>query len=200
MAIHLGRLSPGASSNQPGRRCGNAFRKHGCPRLCAVPIRFCSRRGLPCRACCQPRGALLPHPFTLALQMGLSRSALLEAIRPAMRCFRFWKAVCFLWHFPWGRPRRRLSGAVFPWSPDFPPLKAHFNRERPQRAPQAAAIQPTGKRNHALSQSDVNSRLKIKLWRAVRLSPKGYGKSNYSWVCSPDAAYAASSASKDTLT
>ncbi len=31
----------------------------------AVPIRFCSRRGLPCRACCQPRGALLPHPFTL---------------------------------------------------------------------------------------------------------------------------------------
>ena len=26
MAIHLGRLSPGASSNQPGRRCGNAFR------------------------------------------------------------------------------------------------------------------------------------------------------------------------------
>ena len=25
----------------------------------------CSRRGLPCRACCQPRGALLPHHFTL---------------------------------------------------------------------------------------------------------------------------------------
>ncbi len=29
-------------------------------------------------------------------------------------------AVCFLWHFPWGRPRRVLPGTVFPWSPDFP--------------------------------------------------------------------------------
>ena len=29
-------------------------------------------------------------------------------------------AVCFLWHFPWGRPRRLLAGTVFPWSPDFP--------------------------------------------------------------------------------
>jgi len=30
-------------------------------------------------------------------------------------------AVCFLWHFPWGRPRRPLAATVFPWSPDFPP-------------------------------------------------------------------------------
>ena len=30
-------------------------------------------------------------------------------------------AVCFLWHCPWGRPRRPLAGTVFPWSPDFPP-------------------------------------------------------------------------------
>ena len=30
------------------------------------------------------------------------------------------RAVCFLWHFPWGHPRRTFSGAVFPWSPDFP--------------------------------------------------------------------------------
>jgi hypothetical protein len=29
-------------------------------------------------------------------------------------------AVCFLWHFPWGRPRRVLPGTYFPWSPDFP--------------------------------------------------------------------------------
>jgi hypothetical protein len=34
--------------------------------LRAVPIRFCSRWGLPCRPCCQARGGLLPHPFTLA--------------------------------------------------------------------------------------------------------------------------------------
>jgi len=32
-------------------------------------------------------------------------------------------AVCSLWHFPWGRPRRALPGTVFPWSPDFPPPK-----------------------------------------------------------------------------
>ena len=33
----------------------------------AVPIRSCSRRGLPCRPRCRGRGALLPHPFTLTL-------------------------------------------------------------------------------------------------------------------------------------
>jgi hypothetical protein len=32
----------------------------------AVPIRFCSRCGLPCRFRCRIRGALLPHLFTLA--------------------------------------------------------------------------------------------------------------------------------------
>jgi hypothetical protein len=38
------------------------------------------------------------------------------------------RAVCFLWHCPWGRPRRPLTGTVFPWSPDFPlPL----TRQRP---------------------------------------------------------------------
>lgn len=30
-----------------------------------VPIRSCSRWGLPCHACYQPCGGLLPHPFTL---------------------------------------------------------------------------------------------------------------------------------------
>jgi hypothetical protein len=44
-----------------------------------VPIRFCSRWGLPCRSCCQARGALLPHPFTLTSPC---------------------EAVCSLWHCP----------------------------------------------------------------------------------------------------
>src|SRR5690348_10183700 len=39
----------------------------------AAPIRSCSRWGLPCRPCCQARGALLPHHFALA--RGLSRDA-----------------------------------------------------------------------------------------------------------------------------
>src|SRR3569833_832317 len=33
-------------------------------------------------------------------------------------------AVCSLWHFPWGRPRRLLAVTVFRWSPDFPRLAA----------------------------------------------------------------------------
>src|SRR5271166_723250 len=33
------------------------------------------------------------------------------------------RAVCFLWRYPWGRPRRTLSGAASVWSPDFPPLR-----------------------------------------------------------------------------
>ena len=72
-------------------------------REAAVPIRSCSRWGLPCHPCCQGRGALLPHRF--ALTRGSRTLA---------------RAVCFLWHCPWGRPRRRLAGTVFPWSPDFP--------------------------------------------------------------------------------
>lgn len=70
----------------------------------AVPIRFCSRCGLPCRFRCRIRGALLPHLFTLAA------AALAGG-----------GAVHSLWHFPWGRPRRTLSGTVCRWSPDFPP-------------------------------------------------------------------------------
>src|ERR1700680_313952 len=71
----------------------------------AAPIRSCSRWGLPCRLRCRRRGALLPHRFTLAA--GFSP-------RGGLR---------FLWHFPWGHPRRTLSGTACPWSPDFPPRR-----------------------------------------------------------------------------
>ena len=68
---------------QPTRAAGptdEALRRlNKAPRV--APIRFCSRRGLPCRRRCRPRGALLPHPFTLAF----SRMAL----RPAIRRFAF---------------------------------------------------------------------------------------------------------------
>src|SRR5450631_2955194 len=78
----------------------------------AVPIRSCSRCGLPCRFRCRTRGALLPHLFTLA-------SSEEEAVRS-------------LWHCPWGRPRRTLSGTVCRWSPDFP-LPQPFGRSRSGR-------------------------------------------------------------------
>ena len=34
-----------------------------------------------------------------------------------------WRAVRSLWHFPWGRPRRTLSGTACQGSPDFPPRR-----------------------------------------------------------------------------
>ncbi len=99
-AILLGRRLPAASRNQPGWQAETALKVA----LRAIPIRFCSRWGLPCRPCCQARGGLLPHPFTLTP----------PANRPASIRGRFaGGAVCFLWHFPWGRPRRTLSGTVF---------------------------------------------------------------------------------------
>ncbi len=63
MTIHLGRLLPDASRDLPGWRPGNMPAAQGG----AIPIWSCSRWGLPCRFCYQPRGALLPHPFTLTL-------------------------------------------------------------------------------------------------------------------------------------
>ena len=55
--IHLGRTSPCASSDLPEPRAGraNGFL------FGLAPGGVCHRR-----ACCQPRGALLPHHFTLA--------------------------------------------------------------------------------------------------------------------------------------
>jgi len=79
--IPLGRASLRASRDQPGRRGGNAPASV-LAHPPATPIRSCSRWGLPCRPCCQGRGALLPHRFTLTCAT--------EAA----------PAVCFLWHFP----------------------------------------------------------------------------------------------------
>ena len=66
-AIHLGRRLPGASSNLPGRPDPDTGPEHHRLRADAraVPIRFCSRWGLPCHSGCPERGALLPHRFTL---------------------------------------------------------------------------------------------------------------------------------------
>ncbi len=97
--------------------CAEATRRNGTLRL-AAPIRSCSRWGLPCRPRCRGRGALLPPRFTLTGWRG-------EPSEPA---------VCFLWHYPWGRPRRVLPGTVPPWSPDLP----HRAREP------GAAVQPSG--------------------------------------------------------
>jgi len=81
-AIPLGRRSPGASSNLPGRPDPDIDPDTACAGR-AVPIRSCSRWGLPCRRRCRRRGALLPHLFTLTAA---------DTQRAA--------AVSSLWHFP----------------------------------------------------------------------------------------------------
>ncbi len=123
MAIHLGRASPRASSNQPGRRCENAFRPTAeaaglCrPYSVLLPAGFALPALLPALRCA------LTAPFHPYPIFGQPRSALLET--PNVNGLNW--AVCFLWHFPWGRPRRTLSGAVFPWSPDFPPPEKRYD-------------------------------------------------------------------------
>ena len=50
-------------ATHPDDRPGNGLTSLAGSRV--IPIRSCSRWGLPCRPCCQRRGGLLPHPFTL---------------------------------------------------------------------------------------------------------------------------------------
>ncbi len=79
-AIPLRRRLPGASSNQPGQQdlgIDPEVRPHlraNEPRT--VPIRSCSRWGLPCRRRYRRRGALLPHRFTLTAAYATPRGGL----------------------------------------------------------------------------------------------------------------------------
>ena len=91
--IPLGRTSPCASSDLPGSTRG----QRAAARAACFPIWSCSERGLPCRSCCQDRGALLPHRFTLASRRTRGPSA---------------SAVCFLLHFPWACAPQALPGAL----------------------------------------------------------------------------------------
>ena len=95
MTIPLALRLPAGSSRQPGPLGA----KLPCPPAAsgmghAIPIRRCSRWGLPCRSCCQSRGGLLPHRFTLAAADcgGLFSVALSLGLPPPgvtrHRCFR----------------------------------------------------------------------------------------------------------------
>jgi hypothetical protein len=67
----------------------------------------------------RPYSVLLPVGFTVppAIAGGAVRSYRTFSPLPAAGSRRSQS----LWHFPWGRPRRTLSGTVSSWSPDFPP-------------------------------------------------------------------------------
>jgi len=125
MTIPLGRPSPNASCDRPERR------REGSPGI------FGSLRDA-----CRSYLVLLPVGFSLPPPLPAARCALaapFHPCRPPGVPRRL--AVYFLWHFPWGRPRRALPGTAPPWSPDFP-LPAASRR---------AAIQPSGTRRFGLS-------------------------------------------------
>ena len=126
-AIPLGRASRRASRDQPGRRGGNAPAAHGGTLPVATVIRRPPLFGL------APGGVCPAAPVT----GGAGRSCRPVSPLPAGSCLLA-RAVCSLWHFPWGRPRRPLTGTAFPWSPDFPPPGLRL------RAIPAAAVQPSG--------------------------------------------------------
>ena len=77
-----------------------------CSELTALPSLFGFAPGVVCHAV---------SVAGYAVRSYRTFSPLLRRPRRARR------AVRSLWHFPWGRPRRTLSGTVCRWSPDFPP-------------------------------------------------------------------------------
>jgi len=79
----------------------------------------------------RPYSVLLPVGFAMPVPLPVPRWALTPPFHPYPTAEAA-RAVCFLRHFPWGRPRRALPGTVFPWSPDFP-LRRSFDMCRSGR-------------------------------------------------------------------
>ncbi|MFT5038458.1 MAG: hypothetical protein ACI94L_001026 [Flavobacteriaceae bacterium] len=117
--IHLGQTSPFASSNLPVPNAGRAIWE---------PIWSCSEWGLPCHHCYQWRGALLPHPFTLAcfrerIIGGLLSAALSVGFRPPG----------VTWHSTL-------------WSPDFPLRCSPINAREYRRIQHSDCLVNSGRR------------------------------------------------------
>ena len=70
---------------------------------------------------CRPYSVLLPVWFAMPFPLPDTRCALTAPFHPCCPSLSGGGAVHSLWHFPWGCPRRMLSGTVCRWSPDFPP-------------------------------------------------------------------------------
>jgi hypothetical protein len=91
-------------------------------------------RRSPAKASCRPYSVLLPVGFALPPALPPSRCALTAPFHPCRSNTLRAAAVCSLWHFPWARARRTLSGTACPWSPDFPPRQIpSLGREEPER-------------------------------------------------------------------
>ena len=109
--------------------------------------RIAPRLVQPTRAAVPETGSRSPvaRPLRLLL-FGLAPGGVCRAAPVARRAVRSYRtlsplpsgrglpAVCFLWHFPWGRPRRPLAATLPPWSPDFPlPARVLLGHRRPTR-------------------------------------------------------------------
>src|SRR5512132_2025392 len=137
MTIHLGRPLPDASRDRPGRRRGNPLAGL-LSQDAGVPSLFGLAPGGVYRAVAVAGDAVRSYRTLSPLPAGRSPSA-----------------VCFLWHCPWGRPRRVLPGTVFPWSPDFPPPPPRERRRRPSG--RLAPSMVVRRRHKARSASDPSN-------------------------------------------
>ena len=98
--------------------CRSMMGDHSSRRTIAGPLKQPTRatgRRIPI---CRPYSVLLPVGFTMPPLLPEARCALTAPFRPNRAEAT---AVCFLWHCPWGHPRRALPGTDPRWSPDFPP-------------------------------------------------------------------------------
>ena|ERR671914_3069787 len=97
MVICLGWPSPATSSSLPAASLNNLAEVSGLFGVghTSPPIWPCSGWGLPCHCCCQQRGGLLPHRFTLTL-CSANRT----------------RAVCSLWPFPSPCGAQALPGSL----------------------------------------------------------------------------------------
>ena len=146
MAIHLGRPSPSASRNRPERRRENTSVSGLRPDR---PLLFGFAPGGVYPAVSVAEDAVRSYR-TLSPLPGVRWP------KPAAG-----RAVCFLWHFPWARARRALPGALFPWSPDFPPPAPGAEGDHPavwrftgmDRAPSRQARWATARSSAAVSPS-----------------------------------------------
>ena len=112
--IHLGCTSPCTSSGLPGSSRGP--RDAAC--AACFPIWPCSRWGLPCHRRYRRRGALLPHPFTLAVTRNACLGGLLSVALSV------------------GSRPPGVTWRLALWSPDFPLLSTGKQR-LPGRLPRS---------------------------------------------------------------
>jgi hypothetical protein len=94
----------------------------------ALADRFSRPTRVPGPATALPPFLETRNPYSVLLLAGLAmpslspgtRWALTPPFHPYPASPRLRRAVCFLWRYPWGRPRRALPAAMSSWSPDFP--------------------------------------------------------------------------------